>query len=347
MRIGVYRHENPDIEAFIRKNFEQMDGSLALSFEELISASWLLGNAVSNWGVEVAKKTKSLRLIDLAIVSPKLYNYRGSGGALKEIIYRSAAGTDTVPYGGENGRLVHVSNARHLSFRDPRGIATLARVMPAHKAWKIIIGEALIAAQRQATPILVGYSDSAVTVPLLDSTGQPLLDTNGNTVTVQASRVLLEQMQSVTNQSVISTDLKNKIEAINQQTNGELFLKLLAYFQSLILNGLLFPETILSTHGSGDSNLNSGQRETLELVIDSLVNQIKEALIENCLRWLIYWQFGEQESYGYFELDEPPQTVSDRMSILDRLITGSQTGFFPASDELVSSRGRSLAGIIG
>ena len=340
--LGDYTHPDENIQAFIRTNFEQMAGSLALSIEELMSA-YPLGYAVSQWGIE--QRDGQWMLQDIQILHPADYHFEGKRGKIESIKWRGSGDEVAIPYGGEDGRVIHCVNARHLSFRSPTGIATLKRINAAWKAWKIVVGEMLVAAQRQATPILAGYSDSAVSVPLYGPDGRtPLVDeATGEPVVVPAPVALLEQLSNLDNRSVISTDLQNKIEAIASQVGGDFFFKALTYLQQLQLMGLIFPETILTSTGVGDSNLNKGQRTTLGQVIESLLSQIKESLIENCIRWLIYWNFGEQESYGSFVVPEDDDT--NRIELFAALNNAVSSGWFSAADLEVLNKGRELVGL--
>lgn len=343
LQLGEYTHPDEDIQASIRMNFERMRGSLALSIEELMSV-FPLGYATAQWGVEQLEG--EYRLIDIQIMNPADYSFEGKRGAIENVVYRGGETDVRIPYSGEEGRIIHVTNQRHLTFRDPFGVAALRRVMSAWKAWKIVIGEMLVAAQRQATPIVVGYSDSAATVPMLDARGQTLLDTDGNPVLIQAPSAMLQQLESLDNRSVLSTDITNKIDTLNQQTSGTFFMDALRLLQQLQLMGLLFPETILTATGTGDSNLNTGQRTTLGLIINSLVSQIKEVIIENPVRRLITWNKGDSVTdFGSFPEPKSEETLEQRAALMSVLINAIQTGFLPAADLRLLDRGYELLGM--
>jgi hypothetical protein len=341
--LGEFRHSDPEIQAGTRAQFEGMRGSLALSAEELVGASYGLGNGVASWGVEEFEG--SLRLIDIAIVNPRDYSFKGRVGSVESVRYSGSTPAVDVPYGGAEGRIIHVINNRAMAFREPKGIPALKRCLAPWRAWKIVIGEMLVAAQRQATPIIVGYSDSGITVPLLNSAGQPLLNTDGSAQLIQAPAALLEQLKALDNRSVISTDIGNKIESLSQQSNGMFFFEALRYLQQLQLMGLLFPETILTATGVGDSNLNTGHRATLDIVVGALIAQLREAILEGPVRFLITANYGDQDSYGSFELPDPVATAQEKSALLDAIGRAVSTGLLPASDPSVQGRGYELAGL--
>jgi hypothetical protein len=341
MQLGEFTHEDPDIQDFIRQNFEQMIGSLALTLEEMMSC-FPLGRSVAQWGVE--PREGKIHLIDVIGLHPALYSFEGRAGQITSLIFKGDKGDIKLPYSGEESRVIHAVNGRHLSFRDPYGLPALRRVKAAHAAWQIVIGEMLVAAQRQATPIVVGYSDSGVSIPMLDSQGQPLLNADGSTVMIQAPSAMLSQLESLDNRSVISTDIKNRIEALTQQTNGTFFFDALKLLQQLQLIGLLFPESILTATGVGDSNLNTGHRTTLGLIIESLVNQIKEVILNGPVRWLITWNFGDKvANFGAFPT--PELQAIDPIALFTALNNAVSSGFFSAADLSVVNKGRDLVGL--
>ena len=333
---GDYTHPDEEIQDFIRKQFEQMRGSLALSIEELTSF-YALGRAVSQWGIE--NREGQWSLIDIQILDPENYEFMGRVGAIEKLrVYvGGVTGFVEVPFAGDDGRFLHLINGRNLAFRDPDGIPALDSVMAAWQAWKILLSEMVVAGQRQATPLLVGYAPTAVRVP----TGE--VDGSGNDVTVSAVEALLGQLELTDNRSVLSTDIENRIEAISSQAGAEFFVAALGYLQQIQLLGLCMPESILTATGVGDSNLNAGQRDTLAQLVASLANQIKEVLLEQVVRKLITWNYGDQDSYGEFPSPEVDST--DRIALLNALVNAVTQGVFSAADLDVINHARELAGL--
>lgn len=339
--LGDYTHPDQVAQDFIRRNFEQMNGSILLSLEELVGSSFALGPGVAQWGIE--PRDGDWCLIDLQILDPRTYIFKGSKGQISSVTYTGGANPVDIPYGGEEGRIVHIVSGRSLNFRNPWGRPALRRVMPAYRAWKILMSEMLIAGQRQATPIVVAYSDTAVEVPLLDATGQPLLDANGDEVTIRAPKALADQIENLDNHSYISTDLKNRIEALHAEVGGSFFFEGLKLLQQLQLLGLLMPESILTSTGVGDSNLNTGQRSTLGLIITSLVSQAKEKILDGPIRWLLTWNQGDQETFGDFV---PPDDLKiDPLDLFNALNGAVSSGWFSAQDLAVLNRGRQIVGL--
>jgi len=206
----------------------------------------------------------------------------------------------------------------------------------------------VIAAQRQATPLLVGKTDLESSFELVDSLGNVLINQETNLPIRGRSgdrmKIALEQVE---NQSVIVIDKNiDEIVAIAQQTDGAFFLNVLRFLNSQILMAFLMPETVITTGSqgaSGDSNLNQGHGHILDLVVSSFTQQIKERLIEDVCRFLIFNEFGEQESYGQFK--EPEEDKTDSVALLGAISGASMSGVLGGNDIEVINRSRDLAGI--
>ena len=341
-RWGEYIHPDEKIQSFIRQNFQQMNGSLLLSLSELLSVK-PLGYATSEWSI--VNKPDGWMLDDIQILHPKFYTFQGTRGeGVTGIKYQASGEEIQIPY----DRLVHVVNQRHLSFRRPTGVADCKRAIAAWKAWKIIINEMLVAGQRQAVPIIVGYSESGQ-VPLYGTDGRsPLLDASGNPITLPATKAMLDQLENIDNRAIVSTDIKNRIEALAQQTDGQFFFHALKMLQQMQLLAFLVPESVLAISGVGDSNLNRGHRATLDSAIRTTMSQIAEEVLEKVVRPLIAWNFGEKATANLGEFQEPETENDDRVALLSALANAVEkpngTGFMPADLETIN-RARVLSGI--
>jgi|GEM_PF-2547696 len=341
-RWGEYIHPDKNVQSFIRQNFQQMNGSLLLSLSELLSVK-PLGYAASEWSI--VNKPDGWMLDDIQILHPKFYTFQGTRGeGVTGIKYQASGEEIQIPY----DRLVHVVNQRHLSFRRPTGVADCKRAIAAWKAWKIIINEMLVAGQRQAVPIIVGYSESGQ-VPLYGTDGRsPLLDASGNPITLPATKAMLDQLENIDNRAIVSTDIKNRIEALAQQTDGQFFFHALKMLQQMQLLAFLVPESVLAISGVGDSNLNRGHRATLDSAIRTTISQIAEEVLEKVVRPLIAWNFGEKATANLGEFQEPETENDDRVALLSALANAVEkpngTGFMPADLETIN-RGRVLSGI--
>ncbi|MCX6294514.1 MAG: hypothetical protein NTX97_00365, partial [Bacteroidetes bacterium] len=243
---------------------------------------------------------------------------------------------------------IHIVNGRHLNIgRDPYGFAECKKAYPYWKAKKLVLAAMIISSQRQATPLLVGRTDLESSFELVDSSGNVLIGENGLPIRGRSGDRMKAALEQIENQSVIVIDKNiDEIVAIAQQTDGAFFLNVLRFLNSQILMAFLMPETVITTGSqgaSGDSNLNEGHGAILNLVVSSFTQQIKERLIEDVCRFLIFNQFGEQETYGEFK--EPEQDKTDSVALLGAISNAAYTGVLGGTDIEVINRSRDLAGI--
>jgi hypothetical protein len=342
-KLGYFHHPDPDIQAWMLANFTYMHGSLPLSFSEMWGIAKIAGNSWSEISVE--PKNGQWMLASIMAVDPRYFRYAGSIGKIDTIRYRTVPeGLIDIPY----AKGIHIVNGRHLNLgRDPYGFAECKKAYPYWKAKKLILAAMVIAAQRQATPLLVGKTDLESSFELVDSSGNVLLDSNNMPIRGRAGDRMKSALEQVENQSVIVIDKNiDEIIAIAQQTDGAFFLNVLRFLNSQILMAFLMPETVITTGSqgaSGDSNLNQGHGAILDLVVSSFTQQIKERLIEDVCRFLIFNQFGEQETYGEFK--EPEQDKTDSVALLGAISNAAYTGVLGGTDIEVINRSRDLAGI--
>lgn len=341
---GDYRHEDQGLQDFIQDNFEHMQGSLSLSVAELLSTA-PIGWASSEIAYYLESEAPAgLRLESLMILDPRLYAFRGLRGKIEDVLYRSPSGREVpIPY---ETKILHIVNKRHLAFGSPTGVPDCRVAAASYRAWKIVINEAILAGQRQATPIIVGKAPAEARVQLLNPAGQPMQDADGNYVTIPATQRLAEALENLnSNGGYISVDTQHEIQALAQQTDGQFFQLLLEYLQRLMLLSFMVPETLLQVGrgGLGNEGLAKIHREIMMAQLRGLLAQIKDQLIEKVVRPLIEWNFGPQESYGFFE--EPEEHAEDELELLKAVTDAIAKGTMPATDLAVVNRQRQLAGI--
>lgn len=337
---GKYEHPDPEIREWVLSNLANMTGSFKQAIGEQVSAKFLK-YAVSEWSVR--EEANEWLLDAIAILHPSYYTFRVQDRKLFDILERSGVGDVYIPM----DRLIVTINSPHLTFGNPsKAPSDCKRADTLYKAWKLVMSEMLVAAQRQAVPIVVGQTNPDSRVILYSKDGvTPLRDEDGRPVTISATQDLLNQLVELDNRAVISTDLEAKIFALSHQTDGRFFVEILNILERLQLLAFLFPETIFSVGegGLGNAGLNAGHMTILDMGIDGVTDQIREQMIEKPIRSLITWNFGEQETYGHFQREE--EETGDRVALLQAISSAVFQGSFSAADEAVINRMRDLAGI--
>jgi len=340
-KLGSYIHDDIDLQDFVRANFADMQGSLMLSFCEM----WQAKTFGHSWSeISVQPKGTQWWLESILGVDQRYFRYAGSIGKIDTINYRTVPeGLKPIPY--DKG--IHIVNGRHLNLgRDPYGLSECKKAYPYWKAKKLILAQLMVAAQRQATPIIVGKTDLQGSSQLVDLHGMAILDDYGLPIYSKNGDRMKGALELIENQSVLVLDILDEITALSQQTDGAFFLNVLRFINSQILLAFLVPETVITTGSqgaSGDSNLNAGHSMILDLVVSSFTDQIKEELVEKIARPLITWNFGEQENYGRFE--EPEIDNTDNVALITAISGAATSGTLGAIDVDVINRSRNLADI--
>ncbi|HEY9824922.1 MAG TPA: hypothetical protein V6D19_05705 [Stenomitos sp.] len=336
---GDYTHKDEKIQTFIRGCFEKMKGSLRTTFAQMMSAIYI-GNACAEWGVVPDKKNWILDKI--LVLQPGRYTFMGTMGEIDQVRYYSNRQID-IPY----SQILHIVNNPHLAFNDPGGISDLSTAIAAVKAWKILMAEMVIAGQRKATPLTVGYYDpDAPATPLYNADGTPQVDEFGEQLTELPQEQLAGQLQGLENRTVLVTSAKNKVEPVANNADPDFFVEALRICHKLILMSFLFPETgleAIGSGGSGDSNLNKGHMALLRLNVEQLADRIKEEMLEKLVRPLIQWNFGDQEDWGSFA--NQPQKEEDRLALFDALVGAVVQQVFSVDDLNVINKLYELAGL--
>jgi hypothetical protein len=329
-KMGQYSNTEDKYQKFILKNFEMMRGSLQLSIMELYSVG-PIGFACAEWAP--IQRDGSWMLDRIQILDPRKYTFYGKGGEVEHLLYEGEAGDIIVPY----DRVIHLTNQAHIAFGSVYGVAECKRAYAAYKAWKIVVAAALIAARRRGEPIMIGFADPSEQVSIGTND-------DGSIAYVNGTQALADSLQDLENNSVMATSVANRVEMI-EAAEGDLILSVLKVLEQYQLLAFLVPESILTATGVGDSNLNTGHRSTLDATITATVNQIKERLIEDVVRPLLAWEFGENvESFGEFAVGDA-QPEDGAIDILKVLIDAVYNNVFSAQDLDVINRMRTLAGL--
>ncbi|MGB8701391.1 MAG: hypothetical protein WCD18_18410 [Thermosynechococcaceae cyanobacterium] len=336
--LGEYTHEEPAIASFVNAVFAGMRGSLKGSVADLLSCIYV-GYAAS----EISMKSMADRWVldGIDILPPNLWRFRGTLGQIDDLYYVGQIEIIEIPY----DRVLHLVNNPEFSFGQPYGISDFRSARAAYEAWLLVMAEFLVACHRDATPLLVGYADqTAPAVPMFDTLGQPVLNPDATQKVVTPSQELAQSLGKVDNKTSLITSTRNKIDAIARSDGHQVLFDGLRYLHKLMYLSVFMPETALEVVGtSGDSNLAKSQQQLMLVNYKSLMERVKDLLIDRLLKPLIIYNFGVQTDYGMF--DTPVQDEGDRLALAQILMDAVETGFFKRDDLSVINRVSSLLGL--
>jgi hypothetical protein len=339
--MGKYQHFDENIQEFVLTSINRMDGSWSNVIAEILTFV-PFGRSFSE--VSYAIKKRKAYLDKIRTIDPRYYWFEGYSGNIKQVHYLK--NTDIyIPY--ENG--IHLINQPYLALGgDPYGIATCRKAYPFWQLTKIINACLAIISETQGK-MLVGKTDTAnnSAVMINPDTGSPYLDpVTGEPKLYNQGYVMSKNLAESRTNAFAVIDIADEIFAVANETNGDFWINILSYLESMIMLSWLVPKTVtgMGMSGSGDSNLNSGHRNILELVIKSQMELVGDTLIEKVIRPMIEFNFGEQKDYGIFPVKT--QDNEDAIALLSVVNNCVTSGTFSGEDLAVVNRMRELAGIV-
>lgn len=339
--MGKYQHFDENIQEFVLTSINRMDGSWSNVIAEILTFV-PFGRSFSE--VSYAIKKRKAYLDKIRTIDPRYYWFEGYSGSIKQVHYLK--NTDIyIPY--ENG--IHLINQPYLALGgDPYGVATCRKAYPFWELTKIINACLAIISETQGK-MLVGKTDTAnnSAVMINPDTGSPYLDpVTGEPKLYNQGYVMSKNLAESRTNAFAVIDIADEIFAVANETNGDFWINILSYLESMIMLSWLVPKTVtgMGMSGSGDSNLNAGHRNILELVIKSQMELVGDTLIEKVIRPMIEFNFGEQKDYGIFPVKT--QDNEDAIALLGVVNNCVTSGTFSSEDLTVVNRMRELAGIV-
>lgn len=309
-----YHHEDARIKQDIAKQIKNLPGSFKTHQSKVASAVYFGFSITEKWYKIDANRAA---LAGLNWVDPRYVHFKLKDDLSLEIRFKKGE------YDIELTDVIHYKNEDLFNLgNNPAGVATLERAVPFWEQYRLVMLAMAIAAQRQATPLLVGKTNAG---------------------TDEAAKKMLDKLEKARNSGVMVIDILDEILAIAQQTDGAFFVSVLRILRQGILMSFLIPETILGQgeSGSGDSNLNSGHTEILRMSSRTEAGIFGEELTEQWIRPLIEFNYGDIGDWGSFplRLDQP----TDPNGLITALIKSVELAILDS--EVAAKRIAELAGI--
>lgn len=275
-----YQHDDPKIQTDILKQFKYLPGSFKTYQSKIASAIYFGFSVTEKWHKIVGNRAI---LAGLNWVDPRFVHFKLRDDLTLETRFKKGELDlelfDFIHYKNED--LFNLGN-------NPAGVATLERAVPFWEQYRLVMLAMAIAAQRQATPLLVGKTNAG---------------------TEEAAKIMLSKLEEARNSGVMVIDALDDIVPVAQQTDGAFFVSVLRILRQGILMSFLIPETILGQgeSGSGDSNLNAGHTEILRMSSRTEAGIFSEELTEQLVRPIVQFNYGDIGDWGKFPLriDEP------------------------------------------
>lgn len=296
--LGDYTHPDATIQKDVRSQLQNIRGStqaLLLNLHSFIP-----------YGVCVAEKRYEIvngnaALAELFILNPERLGYRIEKETTTGI-------TLSVDINIPRDRLLILTHQDYLTLGEqPWGIPALARAAPYYELYKIVMAYLAVASQRQATPLLVGKTNTGGEAVLTDSEGQPLLNGMGQPIRVSQAQAMLKSMEKLENSSAMVIDRLDDLVSIAQQTDGQFFSKVLYYIDACLCWAIGVSPILVgaSESGVGDSNL--AKTHEAILIKNSIAQSVlvSDTIIQDAIRPMLEFNYGQLDSYGKFQPETP------------------------------------------
>lgn len=345
--LDEYRNDNEGIQEECRSAIAGMRGSTRSLLYKLLSCipfGSSFSEIVYRPGLPGSSAQQGATLAKIQPLNPTRFYFEGKVGEITNVVYIGTDGFEQdIPYSYG----IHLVNDEHLLLDgSPYGIPAAARAYPYWELHKLTLAATAIAAERQATPILAGKTDTSANSVMLNSDGTPLLNpATGEPILVNQAASMRDQLMSVANNSVVVLDRLDELIAIQQQTDGQFFQWLLYYCANRRMEAFLTPSTLFggTLTGVGDSSIAEQHQKIFMAVCRADAENLGEAIVEQVLRPMITFNHGEQPDYGHFPVKQDKD--SQAVELLNAISGAVQRGLFTAEDEAVILRAKELAEI--
>jgi len=334
---GKYEHNKRHIQDWMQHNISTMEGNLNQVVGQLCSAMGV-GFAVGEILFDSSLRNE-WRLKGINVLDPRRVTFKGNKCGIKYVVYRDNYGIEKyIPY----NKCIHIVAGYTTNFNDPFGSAEGKRAYPYYQAKKTVLAEMTIAAKNNATGFWIGYTDSNDKVELLGPNGQPRKDSSGKIIHTSSATALAYQLRQLENSSVLVTDIKNKIEP-RQLSAGEQFWNLaLTYLNQSITQAFHLPASIFNeSHGLFGGGVAETHKSVLDATIESIVQQIKDEMLNKMVRPLLQGNFGEYRDLGDFNAEVHKDTAT-KTALLQNIIAASSMQLVDSSDPDVINKVREL-----
>ena len=231
----------------------------------------------------------------------------------------------------ERDKIIHLKSSSTGKFGNPYGRSMLRRIYKAWVAKDTALKLWIIAMDRKASPLIVGYAAPNSTVAM---------DANGNPVEgVRADIAMRNVLANIHNESALVFPGKKgetfDLDTIATQADMSVYRDHVEYANKAIMRGLLIPPLILGGDGGGSFALGDAHRQIFQQVVDSKLKVYKQGIIDQLIMPMINFNFTEfdigENGYGDFVVEEFDPDVMEKLANIYNTLTTA--GYMSPSDQ--------------
>lgn len=310
-RMGDYTHEDQEIHEFVRLNLEQMEGSFVQDCREILSAVkygfsateilWRRGPDGRDW-------LRGLQTLKPNTVSLDIHRAGPEKNKLKSVTQWRYRGHDQVEIPPE--KVILLSHGKEFG-----NLYGCSRYKRAHKSWKIkdvLMLAWAITLERYGSPLTIAKAAGLGSMQRHPVTGQQL----------STAEYLTEVMDSLNHKGSMVVPIGTEIEIMKAaQRLGSDFYEIIQYLNRSIHQAIGLPSLIADAGQVGSYSLGKEHTRTFQDILNQILEELTEALLEQLIRPLIVANFGPQENYGQFQVEEfDIELAAKQAEIAERLI---------------------------
>jgi hypothetical protein len=317
--LGEYKHDRKKVEKDVRNSIANCKGSWREILKRMCSAFWY-GFSWSEVSVTDTLLNRKI-LTEIHTLNPTKYEFAGENGETTTVLYQSDKELELDYNTG-----IHLVVGTDINFNYLYGCGRAKAAVPYMQLHELMMPVMAIAGQRQATPILVKKTDTGSDVVLINQfTGEPVEDEFGQQKLINKGWDAVQQLAALESSGVTAIDREDELFQIEPKIAEKFLTDLIKLCEQYRMLSFLVPSTLGSFSGSGvgDTSLAQTHLQVFEMMVVSMLQFLNDELIEQLIKPLIIYNFGEQSDYGRFEIiTDDPQKLEIAKVALDVVKSG-------------------------
>ena len=309
-RLGEYSHPVPRIEKRIRENLVQLEGGSFLKSCGQILTGVDFGYSVTEklWKRDNSGQVRlrGLQTLHPSSVSVELHTSGPHKNRPKVVYQWKSQGTREKEF--DLSKIVLFTHGEWFG-----NVYGRSRLRAAYAAWftkKVIVPAWGLMMERFGSPIAIGKTDSEKKVKV-------------NGLLVSAKTALSKMLAKLGARGQIVTDTKTEIDIVRGHPEaGKAFEGITAYCNKMIYRAIGLPSLIADHGDTGSYSLGQEHSALFHLVQEQIGYELADTLVQQIVKPLIIWNFGEQKlGYGEFTIENfAPEKALQLATYFEKLI---------------------------
>jgi len=304
--IGEYQHEDEVIKQFVADRFNLENKNVRSSLKEIVidSIAYGFGVAEELWSVDNLQVGINLRRINPA---PPFY--------LRFVANESDV--TGVRIWSTKGKKITIPADKTLIIRTGSGVYGESKLRRIYRPWKFkkeMFKWWARGSERYSTPLLNAM------------VGNPIAFTKA--------------FEGGWNEAIIAIGKDEKMAALSPGSDmSDSFIKTLGFLNKMIYRGLLVPQLIMDSSETGAYAMSKTHMEMYKSNVRDVAMSFVNDLVEQVVKRMIQYQFGEKQDYGWFDIIDTP-TIEDMKTLSEVMSTLTNAGILDPTEQFIRDQFR-------